>query len=71
MTYPHLRVGTEFLWSLDSLHMTSMDGDVTDLVRGDYNIDIYKGGYQEIVYTVTARAGNTAPGGARCKRLCF
>jgi len=38
----------------------NMDGDVTDLVKVDYNIDIYKGGYQEIVYTVTDRAGNTA-----------
>ncbi|MDG0791160.1 DUF5011 domain-containing protein [Cohnella ginsengisoli] len=38
------------------------DGDLTAKVGVSSQVDVYKGGYYEIVYTVTDSAGNTARG---------
>ncbi len=38
----------------------NFDGDLTTRVRVENNVDVYEGGYYEVVYTVTDTAGNTA-----------
>jgi len=38
----------------------NISGDLTDQVLVESDINIYKGGYYEVVYTVTDQAGNTA-----------
>lgn len=38
----------------------NMDGDMTDKVNVVNNVNIYKGGYYEVVYTATDSVGNTS-----------